>query len=77
MDENYFISKTDSKFDEYSTLIWPIEHTHALDWLPEPATISKEARDEIVEWTEGIAWTPETIFTLLEEKLDSMTKETL
>ena len=55
-------------------LTWQIGQAHALDWINESATISKEARDEIVEWSIANL-TGLDARGLLAQKLDSMTKE--
>lgn len=38
---------------ECGTLWLSNKDADSLDWIKEPATISKEARDEIVEWAKG------------------------
>ncbi len=48
-----FTAKIEDGKSDGAMLTWQLRQADALDWIKEPATISKEARDEIVEWARG------------------------
>ena len=54
-----------------ASLYIPHSDADSLEWIKEPATISQEAMDEIMEWATGRYYT----IGDLGEKLDSMVKK--
>ena len=75
VNECIFTAKIDDYKSPGAVLTWQIGQANALDWVKESATISKAARDEIVEFAKNSVTCDGPFFAVLQDKLNSMVRD--